>query len=75
MTKKLLFSKKELHIITVSVFIFRWLAEDMDDGLIEREITASGAQMLTSEFSNERILYHGYRLNGVAISISFNISL
>lgn len=28
----------------------RWLAEDEDDGLIEREITAGGAQMLSSEF-------------------------
>ena len=28
----------------------RWLAEDEDDGLIEREITASGAQLLSSEF-------------------------
>lgn len=26
----------------------RWLAEDQDDGLIEREITASGAQMLST---------------------------
>ncbi|XP_012940880.1 lipoxygenase homology domain-containing protein 1 [Aplysia californica] len=26
----------------------RWLAEDEDDGLIEREITASGAQMLST---------------------------
>ncbi|KAL4225451.1 Lipoxygenase y domain-containing protein 1 [Mactra antiquata] len=26
----------------------RWLAEDMDDGLIEREITVSGAQMLST---------------------------
>ena len=30
----------------------RWLAEDEDDGLIEREITASGAQLLSSEFSS-----------------------
>lgn len=27
----------------------RWLAEDEDDGLIEREITAGGAQMLSSK--------------------------
>ncbi|CAG5125007.1 unnamed protein product, partial [Candidula unifasciata] len=26
----------------------RWLAEDEDDGLIEREITATGAQMLSN---------------------------
>ncbi|GFN87702.1 hypothetical protein PoB_001420800 [Plakobranchus ocellatus] len=30
----------------------RWLAEDEDDGLIEREITASGAQMLSTTTFN-----------------------
>ena len=42
-------SKDFQRTILYLFLLSRWLATDMDDGLIEREITASGAQMLSSK--------------------------
>lgn len=38
----------------------RWLAKDEDDGLIEREISATGGQMLSSMYYKLILFNHSY---------------
>ena len=47
--KVVVFPKEKSEGKEVTFHCNRWLAEDEEDGLIEREITATGAQMLSSE--------------------------
>ena len=42
---------------------FRWLSKDEDDGQIERELTAGGAQMLSSKYRPFNHCVHNKQVN------------